>query len=88
MESYVRELQYLFAELTTCPMSEADKIFAFHRGLKLEIAMVVKVDPVPKQQWPSFVNAAHFAVRHDIALTFVRSRQLGATCFVKVLALV
>lgn len=79
VEAYVRELQSLFADLHTTPMSEADKVFAFMRGLKSDISAMVQVDPLTKEPWATFQAAAHYAIRHDMAVHMARKNTHQST---------
>lgn len=67
VEQYVRYLQSLFAELTERPMSEADKVHAFIRGLKDSIAERVALDPLTRKPYTSFMEAAQAAILIDSA---------------------
>jgi uncharacterized membrane protein YgcG len=66
LESYVRELQMLFAELVHQPMTEADKVFRFFDGMNSGLAMRVQVDPATGDRWQTFAAAAGFAIKQDI----------------------
>lgn len=66
LESYVRELQMLFAELVHQPMTEADKVFKFFEGMNSGLAMRTQVDPATGERWKTFAAAAGFAIKQDI----------------------
>jgi len=67
VEEYVRELQLLFAELYAAPMSEADKLHKFFRGMKPGIRSRVQLNPATGDQWKTFADAAQHAIKQDIA---------------------
>jgi uncharacterized membrane protein YgcG len=66
VESYVRDLQMLFAELVQSPMNEADKVHKFFAGLNSDLAMRTQVDPATSERWTTFAAAAQFVVKQDI----------------------
>jgi hypothetical protein len=69
VEEYARELQLLFAELYAAPMSEADKLYKFFRGMKPGIRSRVQLNPATGDQWKTFAEAAQHAIKQDIAFT-------------------
>jgi uncharacterized membrane protein YgcG len=66
VESYVRELQLLFADLVTYPMNEADKVHKLFAGLSPGLAAKTRIDPATRQPWTSFGAAAAFVIQEDI----------------------
>ena len=67
VEEYARELQLLFAELYAAPMSEADKLHKFFKGMKQGLAARVQLDPATGEHWQVFADAAQYAIKQDIA---------------------
>lgn len=66
VESYVRDMQLLFAELIHNPMNEADKVHKFFTGLNPALAMRTQVDPATSERWTTFAAAAQFVIKQDI----------------------
>lgn len=65
VETYVREMQMLFAELTQQPMHEADKVHKFFSGLNSGLAARSQTDPATGNRWTTFAAAARYAIRQD-----------------------
>jgi hypothetical protein len=66
VESYVRELQMLFAELIRQPMHEADKVHKFFTGLNPGLAMKTQVNPATSDRWTTFAAAAAYVIKQEI----------------------
>jgi hypothetical protein len=68
-EEYARHLQMLFADLSTGPMSEADKLFVFFRGMRAALADRVSLNH-QGERWATFAaEAAQCAIQVDTLLT-------------------